>query len=57
MIVKFNRMAKKHSPLQDPPKCNLVGIFGLKKFHLATLGQDVQCAFFQQVLLLKETFH
>jgi hypothetical protein len=26
-----------HLPVQDPPKFTLIGIFGLKIYHLATL--------------------
>jgi hypothetical protein len=26
----------RHYPLQDPPKFNQIGIFGLKTYHLAT---------------------
>jgi hypothetical protein len=39
MAVKLTKRPKnnKHLPLQDPPKCIKIWIFGLKTNHLATL--------------------
>jgi hypothetical protein len=37
MAIKY---VYQHLPLKDPPKFTQIGIFGLKKHHLATLCSD-----------------
>jgi hypothetical protein len=47
MSIKYNKRPQnglnfrkiyQHLPLQDPPKCSQIWIFGLKTNHLATLS-------------------